>query len=129
VAVTAEESSLDVEPLAVESSLAVVESSLDAEPLAVVESLDAEPLAVVESSLDAVAAVVVVVFAFVAGTLARAGSSPSWTRSARTPKTATKLASAPAAKRRAEGPRRTRLIGGVGSWGMATASAAELNPP
>jgi GNAT superfamily N-acetyltransferase len=53
------------------------------------------------------------------------GSSPSWSRSASTPNTATKLAVAPAAKRRGLGARRRRLLGS--SAGMATASPPRLN--
>jgi hypothetical protein len=75
-----------------------------------------------------VAVVVVVAFgvAFV-DALASAGSSPAWTRSASTPKTATKLASAPAAKRRALGTRRRREAGaGRGSSGMTSGSTSDL---
>jgi hypothetical protein len=104
------------------------ESSLDAEEDDVVSSLDvaaAEESSVEEVAADVVAEDVVVVFA----TLASAGSSPSWTRSASTPKTATKLASAPAAKRRAFGTRRRR--GGRWRWGsasgMPSGSTADLN--
>jgi hypothetical protein len=74
-----------------------------------------------------VADVVVVVFA----AWASAGSSPACNRRASTPKTATKLASAPAAKRRALGARRRR--GGVrfgaaaGCSTIASASTRDLN--
>jgi hypothetical protein len=78
----------------------------------------------------------VVSLADVAFVLASAGSSPSWTRSASTPKTATVLASAPAASRRPLGTRLARRGGagvGVGwsgsSAGMPEASAAWLNRP
>jgi hypothetical protein len=60
-------------------------------------------------------------------TFASAGSSPSWTRSASTPKIATKLATAPAAKRRALGTRRRDGRGGVvGSPGMPSGSTPDL---
>jgi hypothetical protein len=61
--------------------------------------------------------VVVVVFA----AFASAGSSPACSRRASTPKTATKLAMAPAAKRRALGTRRRR--GGVRCGGAAAGSS------
>jgi hypothetical protein len=79
-------------------------------------------------SLDEVVVLVEVVAAFFA-TLASAGSSPSCTRSASTPKIATKLANAPAAKRRALGTRRRGRRGGcgaVGSSGMASGSTPDL---
>jgi hypothetical protein len=56
----------------------------------------------------------------VAAVAFRLGSSPSWTRRARTPKTAAKEARAPAAKRRGLGAR---------SRGMDRASTAPLNRP
>jgi hypothetical protein len=57
-----------------------------------------------------------------------AGSSPAWTRSARTPKTATALARAPAAKRRALGTRHRREAGAAGGRsGMSRASTRALN--
>jgi hypothetical protein len=70
--------------------------------------------------------------AFFFATPASAGSSPSWTRSASTPKIATKLAIAPAAKRRALGTRRRGRRGGgeaaeaVGSSGMTSGSRRDL---
>jgi len=121
---------LGVEETAAEESSPEVEddeSSLDVDvPASYGSSLAAllEPVVVVV----VVAADVVAFFA----TLASAGSSPSWTRRARTPKTATKLASAPAAKRRTLGTRRRgrglglRGCGGVGSAGMTSGSTADL---
>jgi hypothetical protein len=99
-------------------SLEDVESSLDAEEA----SLDVVVVVPYRSSaeVEVVAvseAVVVVVVTEEDDEAARPGSSPSWTRRARTPKTATHEARVPAAKRRREGA------------GMEGASAPPLNPP
>jgi hypothetical protein len=85
-------------------------------------------LAVADVAVDV--EVVVVFFA----SWASAGSSPACSRRASTPKTATKLAIAPAAKRRALGTRRrrggVRGVRGGGAAGcstMAPASTSDLN--
>jgi hypothetical protein len=120
-----EELSLEDEELSLEDEVED-ESSLDVVVAVVVAS---SFVVVAYGSLAVVAVVVDVVLVAVpadAGeTLASAGSSPSWTRSASTPKTATKLAVAPAANFRRLGPRRTRLLF---SSGMTTGSTAALNP-
>ena len=96
-----------------------VESSLDADELS--SSLDEEEsysssVEVVVEEDDASDAVVVVPEEDDDAEV-RPGSSPSWTRSARTPKTATHEARVPAAKRRREGA------------GMRRASTPPLNRP
>lgn len=73
--------------------------------------------------------VVAVPFDVVLAMLASAGSSPLWTRRARTPKTATKLAIAPAANFRALGariPRRGAFLGGVGAGSFSAGSAGGM---
>jgi hypothetical protein len=91
-------------------------------------SLDDESYGSLDVDVDVELVVGVVFFA----TLASAGSSPSLTRRASTPKTATKPASAPAAKRRALGTRRRRpggrcgWVGEVGSSGMPPGSTRDL---
>jgi hypothetical protein len=121
-----------VEETAPEESLEP-ESDEDDEPSP--SSLDAEPAddgSYGSLEVDVVVLVVDDVVAFFFATLASAGSSPSWTRSASTPKTATKLAVAPAAKRRALGTRRRGrdgrcgAAGAVGSSGMTSGSTPDL---
>jgi hypothetical protein len=80
------------------------------------------------SPADDVVLVVVVVVLLVALVAAIAGSSPACTRNARTLNTATTLATAPAAKRRAPGARRFAGFFGAGSpFVMPAASTPPLN--
>jgi hypothetical protein len=112
-----EESSLDEESLDEESLDEDEESSLDAAADDDVSSLVADDVC------DAVVFALLTVAA-----LCSEGSWPSCSRSASTPKTATKDASAPAAKRRGLGARRRRLWR-CGSSGMRRASSRALNAP
>jgi hypothetical protein len=111
-----------------ESSLDVEEDAPAEESLDDVSSLDVAEDAPDVSSLaaDDVSDAVVVALLTVA-VLCSDGSCPSCSRSASTPKTATKDAIAPAAKRRRLGARRRRLR--IGSSGMRRASTRALKTP
>jgi hypothetical protein len=80
---------------------------------------------VVAGEAAVVLVVLVVLVAPAADALRTAGSWPSCSLSASTPKTATKLAVAAAANRRGVGARRRRVLGS--SAGTATASSPGLN--
>jgi hypothetical protein len=106
-----------------------LEEPLDVEPVEVDDEPVDVPVAsgsVVVAPLEVDVSDAVVAEPLPAGVaaLCSAGSSPACSRSARTPKTATMLASAPAAKRRPLGARRRRRRGAGGTAAGSLGSSA-----